>query len=277
MPSIHLGSTYQRFPQPKALPHFKGNQDGDYNEVYGKDGAYGSTPLYETHGQLKELGPADPYLQTLIQKLVPPGAPILELGCNQGNNLLPLASKGYPVYGLDLEQSLLTRLQSNAEKQGIHPDNIRVQRWDFAENGDTPWLQMKGQFKAIYAVHVLSHLRAPQLIKTMQALQEQLAPGGVMICSIIDDDPSKRGGLRYSLNKKFTDKWENSKYAERTGLHTSDVHMGFVHHSQEDVDQAFEGLDLLREYSRPFHKGEKGKWALPEKRLRWVVYQKPQD
>ncbi|MFN8614626.1 MAG: class I SAM-dependent methyltransferase [Vampirovibrionales bacterium] len=258
---------------PVYTPLFASNKTGLYNDVYSGNEHYGSNPYYvRLSKKHRKEHPMNGHLFSLIQQYVPVSSPILELGCHQGNNLLPLAQQGYQMYGVDLEKELLKALQEKARGKSLE-NNVTVKQWDFAEAGDTPWPKMKGQFKAIYATHVFSHLSGPHLIKTVQALKDQLAPGGLFIATILDKS-KERIGIGWKIRIKFNLLVYKLLYwIDKRPF--SEESAGFVHHSQQEVDQAFAGLTLLKNASRPFYRGEPKRWVLPEKRIRWVVYQKP--
>lgn len=177
------------------------------------------------------------------------GECVLELGCNSGEtNFLWLADWKFRMYGLDLEKNCLRRLVQLAKECKIPKRYITVKQWDFAENGELPW-DMKGKFKVIYAVHVMSHLSSPQFIKTMQKMAEYLAPGGLITISNIKPIGSE------------------------TFQHAMEI--GGVCHDAQTIAEAFKGLERRKEYSRPFKKGELQFWDLPADRLEWLTFQKP--
>jgi Methyltransferase domain len=180
----------------------------------------------------------------------------LELGCNTGNNLLPLMSK-YETFGVDIGHMQIRWLIKEAEKkEGSYPFHAAL--WDFAENGDLPpeWGDMRGKFKAINAIHVMSHFPDKVFIKTMQKMQDYLAPGGIIVLTIIDPKGQSR---ILSYSKLYSE----SSRRTLVGLNT---------HSQAVLEQAFMGMKNIE--SRPFMFGELKRWRLPARALRWVVYQK---
>lgn len=240
---------------------FSGNRNRSYAILHAPQDTYGSNPYYAIS---KTFNPPNQYLHRVFESHLKPGDPILELGCHKGNNLVPLAKKGYRMYGLDLEGAVLSQARQNSIKAGVKK-NVQLRQWDFAEAGDTPWPKMKGKFKAIYATNVMSHLSSEQFVKTMRQMQKQLAPDGIIICSVIDKDKKAWAGFRYYFQRLVLMLFSRNKAAN----------WGFVQHSRETVSRAFEGLKPVEEFSRYFEKGEKGHWVLPERKLRWITYCKP--
>jgi SAM-dependent methyltransferase len=226
---------------------FGSNQDGNYDSLYNRSCTDHATQPYRT---LRTFISPDSHILDVVQMSANPGEAVVELGCNAGNNLLPLAERGYRAYGVDLCKDALNTLKEDAKKLGIQ-DKTHVEQWDFAEAGSLPpkWDHLKGKVKALFAVHVLSHLSGSCLEKTMQGLQQYLAPGGVIIASIIA--PSGAPRSQYHLNS------------------------GYAEHDDQTLNRAFKGLQKVMPFSRRFERGKDSlTWTLPFKRLHWVVYQK---
>ncbi len=245
-------------------PRFGSNADGQYKHLFKNRplDSYATSPWYEN--DVRNNIEPDDHVLDVISDFVKPGEAILELGCHNGNNLVTLGKHGYyPLYGVDLSQPALDKLTQRAKAANVN-DNVYLKQWDFAENGDLPpkWGDLRGKLKAIYAVHVLSHLSAPVFIQTMQKLQRYLTPAGIMLASILDPD-----GLQM-------ERWW-SGFSQMLKPHHR-LNCGYVSHTKADVEKAFKGLHLIPDYSRPFRtKGEVRCWDLPVSQLRWVAYQKP--
>lgn len=253
-------------------PFFRGNQDKDYSALTQPD----TTLNYGTqdYHQFRFRGP-DGYLGHILEKHIQPGDTILELGCNGGNNAVPLASK-YKVFGVDTEKSVIDKLAGQAESKKLK-GKLEVKQWDFAENGDTPWPEMKGKFKAIYAVHVLSHLSDERFIQTMQKMKDQLAPGGVIVFTNLQTKKKNELHELYLKLQLMYSQNPNYEGAEMLSLpfDTWKLQSGFTPHSDQVLDQAMEGLTKVSTLCRPFADNEIVGWGLPKKWLSWQVYQKP--
>jgi SAM-dependent methyltransferase len=239
--------------------NFGNNKSRDYREVFRRDSGrgYGAIP----YGAYRRL--PDYHVQQVVQHFAQPGDKILELGCNVGSNLLPLAQKGIQCFGIDISADALRSLKYDAEDLKVC-EKVQVSRWDFAESGDVPleWEQtqgaMEGQFKVIMAIHTLSHLNDETLIRTMQSMKKYLAPGGIMLVSIIDPVPNQEAGQQ-----------------TRSFSKEDDLRSGFTEHSEETVLKAFDGLRCLKTFSRQLDMyREPVIWRLPKHQLRWYVFQK---
>jgi len=125
------------------------------------------------------------------------------------------------MYGVDLAQKQLEILQKH--RGNSTRLQIKTQQWDFGENGDVPWSEMKGKFKAIYAVHVFSHFSKVRLKKTLLNLKEWMAPGGIFITTIIDKDVANQLPTQTRSPK------------EKLRLHKLHLNAGWIEHSKKPL------------------------------------------
>jgi SAM-dependent methyltransferase len=103
---------------------------------------------------------------------------VLEIGCNQGGNLIPMAF-GLPeseFTGIDLAPGTIARAQSRIERLGLA--NIRVRAMDLLDVG--PDL---GRFDYIVAHGFYSWVPAPVREKLLAVCRENLGPNGVAYVS----------------------------------------------------------------------------------------------
>ena len=223
---------------------------------------------YDTVSYLPGRNRPDPYLMEWMKQCVKPGDTVLELGCNSGNNLLPLAKRGAHAYGVDISQTCIDELLDTAGFLGMGK-NVQAKVWDFG-GGQLPpeWDHLKGNLKAINAVHVFSHFSDRALIDTVQRFSDYLAPGGIFVASIIAPEQSE--GQSKSRIPSGDYDYLNHRDLESD---VTDLQAGFQSHSQSVVNAAFGKLEKVEE--RKFQRKENGYWILPESRLRWVVYRKP--
>lgn len=254
--------------QRKSL-QFCGNENGHYDELrHGLDVDHAS----QCYRDVASRRSGDAYLQEILKRILPTNqkkgnhnqiGPVVELGCNRGNNLIPLAKMGYEIYGVDLDDDLLKDLARNVSHRP-YEDKVHLAQWDFGEKGDLPWngetnrsnpkgLNLLGKVKAFYSVHVLSHFSSEGLQRTIQGLKQFMAPGGYFITTII-----QKSGPEF-LSFLSPDQR---------------IRSGFVEHTPLDMAMAFQGLEETS-YSRPFKKGELDRWKLPEEKLHWRVFRKP--
>lgn len=238
---------------------FAGNKDRNYAELRSNQQTDHATSDYFSSRTI-----ADSHIDKVLKSFLNKDDIVLEIGCNRGNNLLPLGHK-YRAYGLDLEKHFVDDVNSEAQSQGLG-GRVQASQWDIAEDGSLPpeWPDLKGKCKAIYAVHTLSHFSDSGLKDIVQKLKPYLAPGGVFITTIIDPETKANADPEYR-------NWYNMLKNYMT-----DINGGFQSHKKSVVNDAFKDFHMLKEYSRPFEDGELQLWKLPQSRLRWAVYQLPQ-
>ncbi|MCA9807343.1 MAG: class I SAM-dependent methyltransferase [Cyanobacteria bacterium HKST-UBA06] len=203
----------------------------------------------------------DAYLQDLIVSNTQPGDAVLEVGFHEGNNLVPLLKhpNAFQVYGAEQSDKLVRRLKNRFDGRGwrIIPawasqqDRLHVARWSLGQTATPfPWPEMKGQFKAISAVHVLSHFSTSTLTTAVGQLSEYLAPGGLLAVTVL-----------------------------RSGAHTFDAEdddhtTGLIFHSDDDLSHAFAGLRFVA--TAPASAETAQAWNLPQTALKWLVFRKPE-
>jgi SAM-dependent methyltransferase len=223
---------------------------------------------HATHGTLKypvsRTEPDDFVLDTF--RHLKADDPILELGCNAGNNLVALAkAEHHAVYGLDVEEHCLKSLRARASEEHVRR-RVKSTRWNFAKSGSLPSPKTHSgwpkSFKGMYAVHTLSHMSSEHMISVMQRLTDRLEPGGLFVVTNIDPL------IKIRVYDRFR------------------AHFGYVQHKEADIMRAFSGLDLVQ--SRKFHSGELRKTLKTsdqehlyrellkrEEQLTWYVFRKP--
>jgi tellurite methyltransferase len=121
-------------------------------------------PLWETtYADLdaKSFGDASQEILDLIP-LLPLGAKVLDLGCGDGRNAIPLARAGFTVTAIDLSEAGIRKLNtlSVREKLTIHCSVADMTRFEYPEGYDLiishgclhfverrQWEEMIGQFK----------------------------------------------------------------------------------------------------------------------------------
>ncbi len=240
--------------KPFQLPKFGNNATREYDADVFKASRtdYGTYdyPVFPRH--------PDQHVQYVVKHFSSKGDAVLELGCHTGNNLISLAIEGRQAFGIDISEKPLEKLKDQVNACKLE-DRVTVARYDFAESGDMPpeWGSKEGKFKAIYAVHTLSHLSPEKLIETMQAMQTYLAPGGIILASII----KPKEGSRFDTMPDI-----------RANGYGGNIHSDSV------LEEAFKGLEPVTEFSRAFSetKGDVLKWALPADQIEWRVYKKPE-
>ena len=104
--------------------------------------------------------------------LVPPGAPVLDLGCGAGEPITAhLIARGHPVTGVDLSPAMLA---------------IARARWpggDWRE-GDMRTLDLSERFGGIAAWDSFFHLTAAEQRAALPRMAAHLAPGGALLLTV---------------------------------------------------------------------------------------------
>ena len=127
--------------------------------------------------------------------------PVLDIGCGAGELLSFLGANSLAAVGIDLSASEVLRCTAAG-----------LTAWQADAAG---FLRQTGQcFSAITLLQVIEHLPASQVLPTLQACVERLAPGGILLVETVN--------LRHALalNGFFTDP------THQTPL--SDNYMGFL-------------------------------------------------
>jgi SAM-dependent methyltransferase len=113
------------------------------------------------------------------------GSPILELGCGTGRLLLPLASAGYRVCGLDASPSMIALAHERLGRE--HLTDIGLEVGDMADLSRYPEKHFRLVFAAINSfLHLES--RAAQLA-TLRGVRRVLHPDGIVVLDLFHPTP----------------------------------------------------------------------------------------
>ncbi|NLK18564.1 MAG: methyltransferase domain-containing protein [Synergistaceae bacterium] len=132
-------------------------------------------------------------LHGLLQKWIPSGANVLEIGCGSGRDAFFLASMGCSVTASDGSDSMLQtarlRLPKNAEGK------VSFQHALFPLPDEHPLLGKK--FRAITAVAVLMHIPDVDLFPFACQVESLLEDGGIFLCSVSSGERQEKDGRIY--------------------------------------------------------------------------------
>jgi len=104
--------------------------------------------------------------------VLPAGSRVLELGCGSGKTLGPLILQGLNVTAIDLSASALSMCRGR--EHGDPHTTLAV-----ADATSLPF--RSGSFDAVYAVHVMGHLKAPGRIACAAEIARVLEESGILI------------------------------------------------------------------------------------------------
>jgi SAM-dependent methyltransferase len=130
------------------------------------------------------------------------GGPLLELGCGTGRLLVPLASAGYAVTGIDLSPAMLRIASAKAEAAGV-AELVTLVQGNYI---DAP---LAGPYRfAFVMMNTFLHLTTQSdQLAALRHWREHLAPGGLLLIDIFNPDVAQLASLdgRLELDKTWID------------------------------------------------------------------------
>jgi len=135
------------------------------------------------------LGPQTAHLAKLIADHVPRGARVLDIGCGQGRDALPLARAGHAVVGVDLAPTGIADMLAAADREGLAVTGVVADL-----RGFTP----EGRFGLLLCDRTLHMLDDPARDEVLVRLLEAVEAGGFCL---IADEPSNMAGFKAVLDR----------------------------------------------------------------------------
>lgn len=131
-----------------------------------------------------------------LQKQLPKGSTVLDLGCGEGQNTIYLAKHGFTVTAVDISQVGIEKI---ASKKNIH---IKTEVADILDHLKSP-----EKFDAIVCINILHFVKPKDLPYAIERIQSKTKSKGYnVIASFINSDKTDKQALRssgrYFLNKK---------------------------------------------------------------------------
>jgi ubiquinone/menaquinone biosynthesis C-methylase UbiE len=112
----------------------------------------------------------------LVDRYVPPGSSVLDVGCGAGRVAIALARLGYRASGLDLSDGMIDTARSLAGAEGLAVDFV------VGDARKLPYAD--GAFDAsIFACNGIGHLRLADQQAAVREMQRVTRPGGHVIIS----------------------------------------------------------------------------------------------
>ena len=146
--------------------------------------------LYSEHRHA--LGDQTPEIITAFDTLGD-GLEILDVGCGQGRDALPLARLGHKVHAFDLSAAGIAQLQEEADAEGLSV---------FATVADLLTFSPSGTYDVVLIDRTLHMLDATDRIDVLRRLVAALNEGGYLF---IADEPSNLPAFRMELAQSERD------------------------------------------------------------------------
>jgi 2-polyprenyl-3-methyl-5-hydroxy-6-metoxy-1,4-benzoquinol methylase len=160
-----------------------------------------------------------------IQRLVPPGARILDIAAAQGNFTLTLAELGYEVTWNDLRDELAGYVKAKHERGLVHyaPGNVLE-------------LRFPEPFDAILLGEVIEHVARPDHF--LEKISRFLRPGGFIVMT------TPNGGYVRNPLPRFSDCVNPEQFEALQFKPNADGHIFLLHDDEIDRLSRLAGLDV---------------------------------
>lgn len=119
-----------------------------------------------------------------LQSRLPPGSPVLDVGCGQGRNARYLLEKGFTVHGCDLSPVAVAKTK-------VWAWQVRAANFLIADLTRLPYAD--GQFAAAICMHVLPYHFRQGIIQGIGEMQRVLRPGGWLYFDLLAGDDAEYG------------------------------------------------------------------------------------
>lgn len=146
----------------------------------------------------------DDDIEAIVMLAAECGDPILELGCGTGRVLLPLATAGHSITGVDVSPALLARAEEKAHKQGV-TTNIRLVKADL-RTFDLPEKQFAFAF---CTSNTLMHFTSPEeQVAVLRNAARHLRPGGRLLIDLFNPDLPRLFAVEGVM--ELADRWQDA-------------------------------------------------------------------
>ena len=148
--------------------------------------AFDYDQLYRT--EANALGAPNKALLAAFETHLTPPARVLDVGCGQGRDALPVGRLGHAVVGVDLSPAGIADLCAAGEAEGLAITG---------DAADITTYEPEGSFDALLFDRTLHMLDPEPRHATLARLVTHLRPGGVLF---LLDEPGNMAGLRAVLD-----------------------------------------------------------------------------
>ena len=146
----------------------------------------------------------DDDIEAIVMLAAECGDPILELGCGTGRVLLPLATAGHSITGVDVSPALLARAEENLRKQGV-ATNVHLVKADL-RTFDLPEKQFAFAF---CTSNTLMHFTSPEeQVAVLRNAARHLRPGGRLLIDLFSPDLPRLFAVEGVM--ELADRWQDA-------------------------------------------------------------------
>ncbi|MCE9585821.1 methyltransferase domain-containing protein [Candidatus Uhrbacteria bacterium] len=135
-------------------------------------------------------GKPEPIVEQLIE-LLPAGSEILDLGCGEGRNSLPLARRGMNVVGWDKCSKEIGILNRKADQESLRIQTVHCDMRDLRIGYD--------KWQAVLTILCLHFLRPDEAKERLQRIRSTILPGGYQAMVVF----TKYGALAKLRDDRF--------------------------------------------------------------------------
>ena len=176
-----------------------------------------------------DLGDLDADLDFYEQFAARCGSPILELGCGTGRVLLPLASQGYCITGIDASAEMLERARAKVAAEELG-ERVTLVEQEMAK------LELEQRFTmAFAALNSFAHLHTTEeQLSALSRIRRHLNPGGLLILDMFNPDMGRlldaRGQVALAKTMTTTDTGHRLMrfYSEEVDLGRQLIHTTYI-------------------------------------------------
>lgn len=223
------------------------------------------------------------YIEQILEKFSCPAKFITDLACGTGNTTLPLAARGYEVYGIDIAPAMLERAREKAAEKSLEPHFFQQ---------DMRELNLPQAMDLVTCYHdgINYILKSEELRRVFVKVNESLRPGGLFIFDLnaVEKLSDAGGDVTFLDDVDLSLIWETSYDRKEevweiklTGfVKKGELYEKFVEVHKEKHYSSTEVLQLLRDTGfdvlNVYH-GFSFEPPKPQSRRIFYIAQKPLD